>query len=303
MGKRIEPLLKTVIGSYPTPGLKGLEAVRRAVEDQIQVGVELVSDGQTRKDMVSYFADHIPGFRIKEDKLNITDKISSPDDSPIVKDLLFAKKILPEGRALKGILTGPVTLISSAKIERSSPYQGFLDQKLYVDMGEALRKEADLLIKTGISYLQIDEPFYSVGAPLDLAEISIRIITENIKLPVALHVCGNITKVLHRLVKFPGVDVLSLEFAASPGNFSAVNRSELEENGKILGVGCVNSQSNEVEAVEVIKGILDKAVSIIGSEDIVVHPDCGLKLLSPESAYNKLDNMVKATDGLKYNVK
>ncbi|MHA1409424.1 MAG: methionine synthase [Candidatus Odinarchaeia archaeon] len=293
--KDIKPLTTTVIGSYPVSKFSGFEAIKYAVESQIKAGIDLITDGQTRKDMISYYADHIPGFEYEGDKLKIVDKIEPPVDTPIVEDLKYVISLLPKGTMLKALLTGPVTLISSAKVDKRSPYNGFLDKKLYVDLGEALKREAELLLNAGASFLQIDEPFYSVGAPLNLGMISIEIITENLKVPVGMHVCGNITRVFEKLVLFPGIDVLSLEFAATAENFSVIKRDLLVKNNKMLGVGCVNSQSNIVEDQADILKLLKKAIEIVGVENIIVHPDCGLRLLEPTSAFKKLENMVKAT--------
>ncbi|MEM2109035.1 MAG: methionine synthase [Candidatus Odinarchaeota archaeon] len=298
MLNELKPLLKTVIGSYPVNNLTGLDAVNNAVVQQLKAGVELLSDGQTRKDMVTYFTDHIPGFTVKDNRCKITDKITPPKESPILQDLIYAKSLLKEGTFIKAIITGPVTLIASSKIDKSSPYKGFLDQKLYVDLGEALKREVEILLKSGAVFLQIDEPFYSVGAPIELGEIAIKIITENIKIPVGLHVCGNIKKVFSKVISIQGVDVLSLEFAASPDNFTVISKRDLDRHSKILGVGCVNTQNNTVETVNSIKQILEKAASIIGSHRFLVHPDCGLRVLSPESAYAKLVNMVEAANSL-----
>ena len=54
------PLLTTVVGSYPTGGLPPRRAIQRAVEEQITAGIELISDGQPRGDMVGVFAGRIP---------------------------------------------------------------------------------------------------------------------------------------------------------------------------------------------------------------------------------------------------
>ena len=57
---------KTVIGSYPSDFNKlGLVAIREAVNDQLRMGIDLISDGQTRTDMVSYYAKSIDGFKVE----------------------------------------------------------------------------------------------------------------------------------------------------------------------------------------------------------------------------------------------
>ena len=61
------PLLTTAVGSYPPGDLAPKRAVQRAVEDQIAAGIDLISDGQVRTDIISLFAAGIPGFQQAQD--------------------------------------------------------------------------------------------------------------------------------------------------------------------------------------------------------------------------------------------
>ncbi|MFX1485870.1 MAG: methionine synthase [Promethearchaeota archaeon] len=289
-------ILTTVIGSYPVCGNEGPDAIRAAVDVQLSAGIDLISDGQVRHDMIKYFTSHIPGFEIKGNESVIVGKIHPSDDKSIAVDDLMRVKKYVKGRAkVKGIITGPMTLISSCKITKDSPYDNIFDRRLYEDAAEALAVEAKQLTKAGADSIQVDEPFYSVGVPMDLAKECVELIVNSLRVPVSLHACGDIGKVFDRLLDFDGVDVLSHEFAASPRNLEAVTRQKLEEHDKKLGVGCVKTNTEQIETQKEVLTLLKKAAELVGFENMWIHPDCGLRLLNCDVAELKLKTMMNAT--------
>jgi 5-methyltetrahydropteroyltriglutamate--homocysteine methyltransferase len=166
----------TVIGSYPLRYEElGPQAVARSVEEQVAAGVELVSDGQTRADMVSVYAGVLDGTKMKaetglnEKKLHITGRVSLRDPSIFVEDFLLARNVAGGRAQVKAIVTGPVTLAFSSILETKA-YKGYRDRSLYADLSSALLGVAKELEKAGARHFQIDEPFFSVGAPMDLAQ-------------------------------------------------------------------------------------------------------------------------------------
>ncbi|MFX0097481.1 MAG: methionine synthase [Candidatus Hodarchaeota archaeon] len=292
-------ILTTVIGSYPPCNTKGLDAIKGAVDAQLRAGIDLISDGQVRYDMIKYFTRDTPGFKIVGHESVIAGKISPKiNNSIIAKDLLWVKQYVGERAKVKGIVTGPITLISSCKISKTSPYDSIFDRRLYRDTAEALGAEVKMLIEAGADSIQIDEPFYSVGVPMDLAKECIELIIEGVQVPVSLHACGDIRKVFDHLLDFDGVDVLSHEFAASPQNLEVISRSKLENNNKKLGVGCVKTNAEQIETHEEVLNLLRKAAKLVGLENMWIHPDCGLTLLNCDTAELKLKTMMEATHQL-----
>ena len=73
------PLLTTAVGSYPPGDLPPKRAIQQAMEDQIAAGIDLISDGQVRADMISLFAAGIPGFRHAQDGVW---ELAAPPDVP-----------------------------------------------------------------------------------------------------------------------------------------------------------------------------------------------------------------------------
>jgi 5-methyltetrahydropteroyltriglutamate--homocysteine methyltransferase len=288
----------TVIGSHPVVG-EGVEAIKKAVNDQLEAGINIISDGQTRKDMVAYYADHIPGFKVEEGRSYIVGKVSSPEETPVPKDLLFVKKMAGDRAEVKSVITGPVTMVFFSELGPSAPYKGFRDEALYRDVSEALAMEAELTQKEGLFKLQIDEPSFSIGAPMSLAKEALERTIAGIKGIKALHVCGNLKRSFTDIVKIEGFDVLSFAFKDSVSNFDTVQRRLLEDYSKKLGVGCVSSSENKVEEVDTIRGVVQRALDVYGVDNIAwIHPDCGLRSLEREAVKSKLKNMVLALNGM-----
>uniref|UniRef100_A0A7C3J535 Cobalamin-independent methionine synthase MetE C-terminal/archaeal domain-containing protein n=1 Tax=Candidatus Methanomethylicus mesodigestus TaxID=1867258 RepID=A0A7C3J535_9CREN len=288
----------TVIGSYPVVG-DGFDAIRAAVQDQLDAGIDLISDGQTRKDMVAYFADHIPGFEVNDGRSYIVGKIMPPEEAPLPVDLAFARR-LSDGRAdVKAIITGPVTMAFFSELKPSAPYKSYRDQALYQDISNALVAECQLIQKEGFMNFQIDEPSFSIGAPMDLGRKALENIFNGIRGTKALHVCGSLRGVFQSMVQIDGMDVISIAFKDSLSNFDNVERKALEDHGKKLGIGCVSSTDGNVESKEAISSIIRKAAGAYGVENISsIHPDCGLRSLERETAKGKLRNMVMALKGM-----
>jgi len=292
-------LRTTVIGSHPVVG-KAEEALRAAVEDQVEAGIEIISDGQTRKDMVAYFADHIPGFSMEDGRSCIVGRIRPPEATPVLEDLLLAKRLAKERSEVKVVITGPVTMMFFSELAPSAPYRGFRDEALYRDVSEALAVETELIQKQGFSTFQFDEPSFSIGAPMTLAKEALEATVSDLKGTKALHVCGNLKRSFKDIVGIEGLNILSFAFKDSVSNFDTVDKKLLKDNSKKLGVGCVSSTEGEVEDVGEILATLRKAIGTYGAENLEwVHPDCGMRSLERESARMKLVHMVEAVKRLR----
>src|SRR5689334_15747510 len=102
------PLVTTVVGSYPTDGLPPRRAAQRAIEDQLAAGLDLVSDGQPRGDIISLFASRIPGFRRGADGAwEVADALDQPEAPILAPDFAFARGLIAGRAELKAIVTGP----------------------------------------------------------------------------------------------------------------------------------------------------------------------------------------------------
>ncbi len=320
-------MLTTVVGSYPSPpqepsslssrisSLLGnydpyQAAVEFAVQEQIKADVNIISTGQVRGDMVEIFARDITGMawedgtsKIKGKILPINYSIGAEDikialktaknmseDFKNGKTVLHAGEFREDARGVKGIITGPTTLVLSSRMEGFYTLEN--RDKAIIDMAHALNREAKYLENAGAAMIQFDEPFLSTGmANIKTAHHAIKIAQDGLEVPLAMHVCGDVSQVFGKLLKFP-VDIIDCEFAGINKNLDILQNTDL--GGKKIGFGCVDTKTERVESPEEIHTLIKKGAEIIGAENMIVDPDCGMRMLPEEAAYQKLKNMTEA---------
>ena len=308
----------TVVGSFPASesspsnfkekllnSFGSFDPFKQAIEDsviaQLDAGVDIISDGQVRGDMVSIFTKYIPGMKIEEGNTFVVSKIRNPTQEISINDLKYAKKVMreyyngkiPEGCGVKGIITGPNTIIHSSRI------QGFYKNKedAIIDLAHSLKHEVNAIEKkVKPVYIQIDEPFLSTGmVDMKTAREAIDILKDGMEIPLGMHVCGLLNNAFKDIAKF-NVDILDFEFAGNN-----VNLGVLEENASLLtnkkvGFGCVDSSVNEVDDVEDVENLVKKAIEIVGKDNLLLDPDCGLRRAPKDVAFEKLKLMNEIKD-------
>ncbi|MBQ6345314.1 MAG: methionine synthase [Methanobrevibacter sp.] len=303
----------TVVGSYPVElkeasGFKDKllksvgaydpfkESIKHAVFSQLDAGVDIISDGQVRGDMVSSFSKFIPGFKIEDGNNYIVSKIRNPTGEISVSDLLYAKKLIkeyyngdvPEGKGIKGIITGPSTIIHSSRI--TSFYKNKDDA--IIDLAHSLKKEVDAIEKkVKPVYIQVDEPFLSTGmVNMKVAREAIEILHDGLSIPLAMHVCGTLEGAYKDIASFD-VDILDFEFAGNNVNLDLLEKNIKLFEGKKIGFGCIDSAKNEVDSKDKTQELISKGVNIIGKDNILLDPDCGLRRAPMDVAFKKLKLM------------
>jgi 5-methyltetrahydropteroyltriglutamate--homocysteine methyltransferase len=325
-GGSLPPLPTTVVGSYSVPEwLERLKteyyqrrisaahldeihevAIKAAVNDQERAGIDIVSDGELRRDNdIDYFLARIPGVHIaqraKSDYYDYYDAaVTAPlpeDDKSalgLAGDFEFTRMLTD--RPVKFSFTGPFSL--SRRLGTSA----YSDQaELVRALARRLNTEARALADAGARFLQIDEPFLA-GYPEQaaLAVEAVNIVTDGVPATWGLHVCyGNRyarpSWEGHYDFLFPAVlearvDQLVLEFA----------RKGLEDLRLIkqyawpsaLGLGVIDVKSPAVESPELVAARIRRALEYVDPGRLVVNPDCGLRHLAPEVARSKLRAMV-----------
>ena len=325
------PLLPTtVIGSYSFPawltsirelGSRGIltpgqveeahdGAVRSVILDQEVAGVDIITDGEIRREtMVNFFSARIHGFdmsgRLKPIG-NLDPSIQMPD--PIVREKVRRRGSLgmdDHFRFLKAFarhrtkvcVTGPQML---AKRATNEAYRD--DRELVFDLADILNSELKGLVAAGCDFIQIDEPVW-VGFPQDMPWLveSFNRLVEGVDAKIALHVCyGNYQ--LKRLFKgqydelFPAIletrsDQISMEFAVSDG--AGLELFRKYPTGKEVVVGVIDVKDERVETPEEVAVRIRKALEFISAGKMYVSPDCGMKFMPRERAFSKLRAMVE----------
>jgi 5-methyltetrahydropteroyltriglutamate--homocysteine methyltransferase len=287
-------MITTVVGSYPTGvAVKSEDDVRKAIEiavtDQEHAGVDIISDGQVRADMVGIFALNMPGYRKERGRYTVTGRIEVPNKPATVADYLFARKI--SKAKVKGIVTGPTTMAKSSVVDKGSPYKSNSDPELIFDIANAQAAEVRALVDAGAEVIQIDEPFFSVGADVDTGIRAVNIVAQAAETP-ALHVCGDIRPIFKKLLN-ANVRILDHEFAISR-NLEVMDRELIEACEKIIGFGVLDTTSDEVESAGKVEQTIRQGIAKIGKENMWIDPDCGMRMRKKDVAFQKLANMVEA---------
>jgi 5-methyltetrahydropteroyltriglutamate--homocysteine methyltransferase len=321
------PLLPTtVVGSYSVPEwLERLKteyyqrrisaahlaeihevAIKAAVNDQERAGIDIVSDGELRRDNdIDYFLARIPGVHIAQraksdyyDYYHASVTAPLPDDDKaelgLAGDFEFTRALTD--RPVKFSFTGPFSL--SRRLGGSA----YSDQaELVRALARRLNTEARALAAAGARFLQIDEPFLA-GYPEQaaLAVEAVNIVTDGVPATWGLHVCyGNRyarpSWEGHYDFLFPAVlearvDQLVLEFARK--GLEDLRLIEQYAWPAALGLGVIDVKSPAVESPELVAARIGRALEYVEPGRLVVNPDCGLRHLAPEVARGKLRAMV-----------
>lgn len=325
---RLPLLPTTVVGSYPVPEwmerlksdyfrgrmsmahLRDVHetAIKAALRDQELAGVDVVSDGELRRDNdIDYFLARTPGIDIadtaKDFYFDYYDAgLSAPLPETFTAPPLglaqdYAFTAAQTSAPIKFSFTGPFSL---ARRMRNDAYSDHRD--LVLAMARMLNAEAGALAAQGAELLQIDEPFLA-GYPNQVATAveAINIVTKGVDVTWALHVCyGNrYARPLwegHYDFLFPAVldtavDQLALEFARKGyEDLPVVCEAGWDRD---LGLGVLDVKSNEVEDSELVAARIRGALELVPADRLVLNPDCGLRNLSGPVARAKLAAMVQ----------
>jgi len=288
-------------------------AIKAALKDQELAGLDIVSDGELRRDNdIDYLLARIPGVEIahraKSDyydyyEAQVTRPLPEPDgagrtdgtdEAGLAADFLFTRA--HTARPVKFSFTGPFSL--SRRI-RDSAYAD--PAGLVLALARWLNRQAAELAAAGAGLLQIDEPFLA-GYPeaTELAVEAVNVVTDGVPATWALHVCyGNrYARPLwegHYDFLFPAVlaarvDQLVLEFARKgPGDLKLFGQYPWD---RTVGVGVIDVKSADVEPADLVAARIRQALEFVPAERLVVNPDCGLRHLPADVARAKLRALV-----------
>jgi 5-methyltetrahydropteroyltriglutamate--homocysteine methyltransferase len=314
-------LLTTAVGSFGKPGY--LQAARRAnvagkitdaqldevtrratqdvIELQDRLGLDVLVHGEMeRGDMVSYFADRLPGMysgglvRSYGNRYYHKPVIFGPLQwlQPVtVDDWRYAQSLT--AKPVKGMLTGPYTLVEWSFDDY------YADRRAAVlAMADVVRQEALALERAGARYIQIDEPACSTrAADLPLVCEAMGIVTDGLSARTITHICyGDFVSAYDELARMP-VDQIDIELANR--DYDLLELLESKPLPQEIGLGVIDVHTHEVESpASIVRGI-EQALRILPPEKIYVDPDCGLKTRTWEECEAKLRVMVEAVQYVK----
>jgi 5-methyltetrahydropteroyltriglutamate--homocysteine methyltransferase len=307
LGERLPPRVRArELWRVPEPFLEEAQddATRLAVLEMERAGVDVVTDGEMRRESYSNrFATALDGVDLDEPGValdrtgheNPVPRVVGPirRTRPVeVRDVQFLRSLTD--RRIKITVPGPFTMTQQAQDDHYAD-----ERSLALAYAEAVNEELRDLKAAGADIVQIDEP-YLQARPERAREYAVEAIDRalaGIEGETVLHTCFGYAHIVHdRPTGYPflaelgecAATHLSLE-AAQPGLDPAV-LSEVGDKTVVLGV--LDLGSTEVESPELVAERIRAALAVVGPERLVVAPDCGMKYLPRERAFRKLEAMV-----------
>ncbi|MBI5398903.1 5-methyltetrahydropteroyltriglutamate--homocysteine S-methyltransferase [Candidatus Woesearchaeota archaeon] len=286
------------------------DMIRDAIALQEELGIDVLVHGEfEREDMVQYFARQLDGFtEIASPVQSYGTRMVRPPvitgnvnrKAPMTLEWITYAQSLTK-KPVKGILTGPVTMLQWAYPREDLPRSTQMYQ-----IAQALRSEVNELYAAGIRHIQIDEPALREGLPLEKRERenylwhatnAFRLCAADLPADAVLHthMCFSEFKDIIEGIKALEVDVISIEESKSHGKVTRF----LQESGFSggVGLGVFDVHSPRVPPVEEMLKI--PASLSIDARRIWINPDCGLKTRTPDEAKAQLDNMVEVARHLR----
>jgi 5-methyltetrahydropteroyltriglutamate--homocysteine methyltransferase len=282
--------------------------IQKWIAIQEEIGLDVLVHGEfERTDMVEFFGEKLGGFAFTENGW-VQSYGSRCVRPPIiygdveflqpmtVKESVYAQSLT--NKAVKGMLTGPVTLLNWSFVRDDRPRQEVAEQ-----IALALRKEVETLEAAGISMIQVDEPALLEGLPLkeekkqeylEWAVRMFRIVTSTVEdtTQIHTHMCYcDFSAYMHAISKMDA-DVISIETSRSHGEIIPVFEKETYDKG--IGLGVYDIHSPRVPPVEEIVAIIEQSLQVLDAEQFWINPDCGLKTRGAEETIASLKNMVAA---------
>ncbi|MEV0011740.1 5-methyltetrahydropteroyltriglutamate--homocysteine S-methyltransferase [Streptomyces sp. NPDC047973] len=282
--------------------------IRDVISFQEKTGIDVLVHGEPeRNDMVQYFAEQLTGYLATQHGWVqsygtryvrppvLAGDISRPEPMT-VRWTSYAQSL--SDRPVKGMLTGPVTMLAWSFVRDDQPLGDTARQ-----VALALRDEVGDLEANGTSVIQVDEPALRETLPLRAADHSAYLdwATEAFRLSTAgvrpetqihTHMCyaefGDIVQAIDDL----DADVISLEAARSHMQVAY----ELAAHGypREAGPGVYDIHSPRIPSQEEAATLLRTGLKAIPAERLWVNPDCGLKTRAWPETRTSLENLVAA---------
>ena len=329
MRSRLPPLPTTVVGSYPQPdwlidraklGSKVPrirmpeiwrvaperlaeaqdEATRLAVRDMEQAGIDIVTDGEMRRESYSNrFATALDGLDL-DNPATVVNRIGGHSlvprivgpirrRAPVeVADVEFLRRVTD--RPIKITLPGPFTMAQQVHDEH---YRD--DEALALAYAAAVNEEVRDLKAAGADIVQLDEPWLEARpeAARRHGVAAINRALEGVAGTTVVHVCfGYAAAVKDK----PGSYRFLAELADSRATQISIEAAQprldlgvLRELGdKEIMLGVLDLGTAEVESAEIVAARIEAGLAQVVPERLVIAPDCGMKYLPRDAAVAKL---------------
>lgn len=282
--------------------------IAQTIQWQEEIGLDVLVHGEfERTDMVEYFGERLTGIAFSKHGW-----VQSYGSRGVRPPIIFGDVARPAPmtvgwsvyaqsltkRPVKGMLTGPVTILEWSFVRDDQPRALTCRQ-----LALAIREEVLDLERAGIRIIQIDEPAFREGLPLRRAEQEsylewaidcFRLASSGVKdeTQIHTHMCyaefNDSIEAIERL----DADVISVE--ASRSKMELLDTFEQYQYSRDIGPGIYDIHSPNIPSQVEMEALISKAAQMVPVERLWINPDCGLKTRQWDEVIPALRNMVNA---------
>jgi 5-methyltetrahydropteroyltriglutamate--homocysteine methyltransferase len=280
------------------------DATILAIRDQERAGLDIITDGEIRRESYSNrFATALEGVDI-ENPGSALDRSGHPNPVPRVtgkirrkhpvevRDVQFLRANTE--RQIKATVPGPYTMSQQAQ----NDYYKF-EEELALDYAAAVNEEIKDLFGAGADVVQIDEP-YMQARPEKARQYGIAALQralEGVDQTTAIHLCFGYAAIIHQrppayafLTELAGTAIRQISIETAQSSLDCSVLAGLP--GKTIVLGVLDLSTAEAESPEAVAARIRRALPYVDPKHLIIAPDCGLKYLSRQAAYAKMQAMV-----------
>lgn len=289
------------------------DETEKAIRWQEQAGIDVLVHGEfERNDMVEYFGEQLEGFVFSKNGWVqsygsrcvkppiIYGDVSRPKQMT-VRWSTFAQSLT--SKPLKGMLTGPVTILQWSFVRDDQPRKDTCTQ-----IALAIRDEVCDLEKAGIRIIQIDEPAIREGLPLrraewknylDWAVNAFKISASGVadETQIHTHMCYSEFNDIIQSIADMDADVITIETSRS--RMELLDAFVEFKYPNEIGPGVYDIHSPRIPTKDEMVALLQKAINVLPKRNIWVNPDCGLKTRKWPETDLAVKNMVQAAQQMR----
>ena len=283
------------------------DATLLAVRDMERAGIDIVTDGEVRRESYSNrFATALGGMDLDRPGTAL-DRTGHPNPVPRVVGAI--RRIRPvqvrdveflranTDRMVKVTVPGPFTMSQQAQDD----YYGD-EEALAMALAEAVNEEMHDLFAAGADVVQLDEPYLQARAE-KAQRFALKAINRAVRDATgttALHTCFGYAHIVHQRPRgYPffeqladaAVDQISLEAAQQNVDLSILRA--VREKRFMVGVIDLADDS-PIEDVDLVAARIRAALEFISPDRLIPAPDCGMKYLTRSRAFAKLTVLATA---------
>lgn len=289
------------------------QEIEHCIRQQENLDLDVLVHGEAeRNDMVEFFGEQLNGFIFSQ-----FGWVQSYGSRCVKPPILFGDVNRPQpmtvewinyaqsltNKPLKGMLTGPVTILNWSFVRDDQPRSTTCKQ-----LALAIRKEVLELEQAGIRIIQIDEAALREGLPLrksqwknylDWAISAFCIAANGVRddTQIHTHMCYSSFNDIMPAIANMDADVITIETARS--DMELLESFQRFNYPNEIGPGTYDIHSPNIPNCEQIIYLVEKAAEHIPAQRLWVNPDCGLKTRRWEEVLPSLTNMVKAAKDLR----